>query len=118
MRFVQEIRWVKISNNASDFSIQIKEKSIFRITVGKKDICLTRYGDELFAFKNLCPHQLQPLNDGYCTDDKKIVCKWHRFAFDLHNGKGCNLALETYPLKTEENRIYIGFEETCFKFFG
>lgn len=117
MRFVQDIRWVKISNKADVFSTSIKEKSIFRLTVGKKDICLTRYGNELFAFKNQCPHQNMPLNDGYCTDDKKIVCKWHRFSFDLHNGKGCDLSIDTYPLKTEGNTIYIGFEETHFKFF-
>lgn len=117
MRFVEEIRWVRISKDAQTYLKNMKEHAIHRISVGKKDLCLSRYGEKVYAFENRCPHQLVPLTNASCTEDRKVVCPWHRFAFDLESGKGAGLYLEVFPTKNEDNHLYIGFKQTRFKLF-
>lgn len=117
MPFKEVTRWVKISSQAEAFKARIPEKKTYRLTVGKKDICLTRYDRQVYAFENRCPHQLVPLQGATCTDDKFVVCPWHRFAFSLENGKGAGLYMEVFPVKEENGALYIGFKSTVFSLF-
>lgn len=118
MPFVEVIRWVKISSNAEEFRNRIPLQKIYRMSVGKTDLCLTRYDTQIYAFENKCPHQVMELSKGTCTDDKKIVCPWHRFAFSLEDGKGAGLYLPVFPVKEENNQVFIGFKKVTFKLFG
>ena len=106
-----------ISNKADAFCERIPEQKIYRISVGKKDICLTRYDKQVYAFENRCPHQLVHLHNGSCTEDKMVVCPWHRFAFSLESGRGAGLYMEVFPVKEENGALYIGFKKTVFSFF-
>ena len=117
MRFEEAIRWVKISNDEQSFLNRVPEQKIYRMTIGKQDVCFTKYGDELFAFENKCPHQFVALTNASCTPDKMVVCPWHRFAFSLENGRGGGLYLPIFPIKRENNSVYIGFKKMVFKLF-
>lgn len=117
MPFKEVTRWVKITGQAESFKERIGQQKIMRISVGKRDICLTRYEQKVYAFENRCPHQLVALQNGTCTDDKFVVCPWHRFAFDLETGKGAGLYLEIFPMKEENGALYIGFKSTVFSLF-
>jgi len=117
MPFKEVTRWVKISGQSEVFKQRIPNQKIMRLTVGKRDICLTRYDEKVYAFENRCPHQLVHLHNGTCTDDKMVVCPWHRFAFSLEHGRGAGLYMEVYPIKEEEGVLYIGFKSTVFSFF-
>ena len=118
MPFVEVIRWLKITNDAEECKKRIPQQKMYNISVGKNDICLTRYDEKIYAFENRCPHQLMELTKGACTDDKKVVCPWHRFAFDLEDGKGGGLYLPVFPIKEENNILFIGFKKMTFKFFN
>lgn len=119
MAFVEVIRWVKISPNALEFKKKIPQQKMHRMSVGKFDICLTRYDETVYAFENRCPHQLMELSKGICSEDKKVICPWHRFAFSLEDGKGGGgLYMEIFPIKEEENQLFIGFKKMTFKLFG
>lgn len=109
---------MRIAADAAAFTARIPEQKIYRFSVGKKDLCLTRYGEKVYAFENRCPHQHVALANGVCTDDKMVICPWHRFAFSLEDGKGCGLYMEIFPVKEEENELFIGFKQTVFKLFG
>lgn len=117
MPFKEVTRWVKISGQAEAFRERIGHQKIMRISVGKKDICLTRYDKDVYAFENRCPHQLVHLHQGACTDDRMVVCPWHRFAFSLESGKGAGLYMEVFPIKEENGALYIGFKSTVFSLF-
>jgi nitrite reductase/ring-hydroxylating ferredoxin subunit len=118
MPFKEVTRWVRISSNAGEFKKKIPLQKIQRISVGKYDMCLTRYPDNtVYAFENRCPHQFMEMSKSVCADDKKVICPWHRYAFDLENGKGAGLYLEVFPIKEEENKLYVGFKKTVFSFF-
>ena len=71
-----------------------------------------------YACQNLCPHKLEMvLSRGMVGDDKgipKVACPIHKKTFSLEDGKNLNGQLDaiaTYPVKIEENFVYIGFSE-------
>jgi len=71
-----------------------------------------------YACQNLCPHKMEMvLSRGMLGDDNsipKIACPMHKKTFSLESGENLNGNLEainTYPVKIENNFVYIGFSE-------
>lgn len=71
-----------------------------------------------YACQNLCPHKLEMvLSRGMLGDENglaKVACPMHKKTFSLENGKNLNGDLKpitTYPVKIEDNFVYIGFSE-------
>ncbi len=71
-----------------------------------------------YACQNLCPHKLEMvLSRGMLGDDQdvpKIACPMHKKTFSLESGENLNGdldAIATYPVKIENNFVYIGFSE-------
>lgn len=73
-----------------------------------------------FAVNDKCPHNGASLGNGYCTAEGSVVCPVHRYHFDLKTGRaksGLGDYVQTYPLETRNDGIYIGFEETVWNLF-
>ena len=74
--------------------------------------------NEWYATQNDCPHKQQmALSRGMIGtqgDEPKISCPFHKRSFSLLDGHCMNseenYQLRTYPVKVENNRVYIGFE--------
>jgi len=71
-----------------------------------------------YASQNLSPEkQEMVLSRGMLGDDKgipKIACPLHKKTFSLGTGENLNGnldAIATYPVKIEDNFVYIGFSE-------
>ena len=71
-----------------------------------------------YACQNLCPHKIEMvLSRGMIGDHKgtpKVACPLHKKTFSLENGENLNGeedAIATYPVKIEEENVYIGFSE-------
>jgi len=71
-----------------------------------------------YACQNLCPHKLEMvLSRGMIGDSNgipKVACPMHKKVFSLESGENLNGDLEaiaTYPVKIENNVVYIGFSE-------
>lgn len=71
-----------------------------------------------YACQNLCPHKLEMvLSRGMIGDQggiPKVACPMHKKTFSLETGENLNGNLEaiaTYPVKVEDNIVYIGFSE-------
>lgn len=71
-----------------------------------------------YACQNVCPHKIEMvLSRGMTGDEKgtpKVACPLHKKTFSLENGENLNGDLEaiaTYPVKIENNFVYIGFFE-------
>lgn len=74
--------------------------------------------DKWYACQNLCPHKMEMvLSRGMLGDDKsipKVACPMHKKTFSLESGENLNgnlTAIATYPVKIEDNFVYIGFSE-------
>ncbi|MBL4560258.1 MAG: nitrite reductase (NAD(P)H) small subunit [Bacteroidales bacterium] len=71
-----------------------------------------------YACQNLCPHTLEMiLSRGMIGDDEgipKVASPMYKKTFSLETGENLNGDLEaiaTYPIKIENNFVYIGFSE-------
>jgi nitrite reductase [NAD(P)H], small subunit len=76
----------------------------------------TRRG-EWYATQNMCPHRMQmALSRGLIgtqNDEPKVACPFHKKTFSLMNGKclnGDECEIKTYPVKVENDKVYIGVE--------
>lgn len=85
-----------------------------------KQIAIFNYKrkDTWYACQNACPHKLEMvLSRGMLGDDQgipKIACPMHKKTFSLENGENLNGDLDpiaTYPVKIENDFVYIGFSE-------
>ncbi len=71
-----------------------------------------------YATQNNCPHKMQmALSRGIVGDSKgepKVACPFHKKTFSLETG--CNLngedyRIETYPVRVENDFVYIAVDE-------
>lgn len=75
-----------------------------------KQIAIFKLEDGYYAIDNRCSHEEAHLSEGE-IENGKIECPLHGAVFDIKTGK--NLALpavlpvKTYPVKVENDRIYI-----------
>ncbi len=77
----------------------------------------TREG-KWYACQNLCPHKMEMvLSRGMIGDENmeaKVACPLHKNNFSLKTGKHLNGnldAIATYPVKIENDFVYVGFSE-------
>ncbi|MEP3210604.1 MAG: nitrite reductase small subunit NirD [Maribacter sp.] len=71
-----------------------------------------------YACQNLCPHKMEMvLSRGMIGDENlepKVACPLHKNNFSLKTGQHLNgdlKAIATYPVKTLDGFVYIGFSE-------
>ena len=91
------------------------EKNGLLVRSNGHEIALFRVGQELFAVDRACPHRGGPLHLGDIEDlgdeggfKRKIcvVCPWHKWTFDLHNGSNVvpnveSMTVKVYPVRLE-----------------
>jgi NAD(P)H-dependent nitrite reductase small subunit len=63
------------------------------VDAGRRTIAVFRFGDEVFAINNACPHKGASLCEGEIVVEGRMVrCPWHHWNWQLEDGK-----LETDP---------------------
>lgn len=72
---------------------------------------------EWYATQNMCPHRQQmALSRGMIgtqNNEPKVACPFHKKTFSLATGKclsGDECEIKTYPVKIENDWVYIGVE--------
>jgi nitrite reductase (NADH) small subunit len=108
----EKIKWVKTihiedvpENGGNCVKIGDEQVAIFNFTNRK----------EWYATSNLCPHKMQMILSRGLIGDKagepKVSCPYHKKSFSLKDG-ACltdeEYSIKTYPIKIEEDSIYIG----------
>ena len=97
--------WVEVANANS-----IEMEDLIRFDHEDKTFCIYRLEDGYYATDGMCTHEAVHLEDGLVMDDE-IECPMHQGAFNIKSGKAISPPacddLKTYPVKVEENKIYI-----------
>ncbi|WP_299839419.1 thiamine pyrophosphate-binding protein [uncultured Tenacibaculum sp.] len=105
----KNIVWYKILGNKNE----LPEGRVKTVTANHKGICLTHYKGKFSALDNRCPHQGGPLGEG-SIENGMLRCPWHGWDFDPCTGNspgGHDDGIETFPIKEEDNAIFVGLEE-------
>lgn len=81
-----------------------------KVTLGNKDICVARIGDEVFAVADMCTHAEASLSEGEISNHK-IECWLHGAEFDLRTGEALTPpaveALETFEVRRDGDTVTI-----------
>ena len=103
----KEIIWHQVLANKNE----LDENRVMTVIAGHKDICLTNWKGKLTAMDNKCPHQGGPLGEG-SIENGLLRCPWHGWDFCPHGGNSDDFddGLETYPVKVEDNVVFVGLE--------
>jgi nitrite reductase (NADH) small subunit len=74
--------------------------------------------NEWYATQNLCPHKMQMILSCGMIGDKsgepKVACPFHKKNFSLKTGEcisGEEYKINVYPVKIENDFVYIGLED-------
>ena len=115
MFFKKKTKWLKLFESIQDANAQVALGKVNTLVINNKKICVAHTTEGFFAMQDKCPHNGASLGTGFCTEEGSVVCPVHRYSFNLKTGRatsGGGDAARTYPMKTREDGIYIGFEET------
>jgi nitrite reductase/ring-hydroxylating ferredoxin subunit len=94
--------------NAGD----LHEDDLLAVTTPHGEVCLLRYGGEIYAVSNCCTHSEFPISDGILGRDGSLECVWHGARFDCRTGavrKGpAEDPLPVYEVKVEGGKVLVG----------
>jgi nitrite reductase/ring-hydroxylating ferredoxin subunit len=102
--------WYKIAESIAE--LNFGNNNLVDVEVNNKSLCIAKYKEELFACTRKCPHASGIMSQGFVDGVGNIVCPTHKYKFALKNGfnvTGEGYFLKTYPIKTDEHGIFIGF---------
>ena len=81
-----------------------------KISLGEKDVCVARIGEEVFAVADTCTHSDASLSEGDVSN-YKIECWLHGAEFDLRTGEAVTppavQALETFEVRRDGDTVTI-----------
>ena len=105
------MEWVRIFATVGDMEKALAiDKPRLLIVQGKR-ICLVMRQEGLLAVEDKCPHNGESLSKGAVNYKGEVVCPWHGQRFDLKTGREAaesSRDLITYPVRTEQEGVYIG----------
>ena len=88
----------------------IEVEDIIRFDHNDKTFCVYKLEDGFYATDGICTHEAVHLEDGLVMDNE-IECPMHQGVFDIKTGEAISPPacddLKTYPVKVENNNIYI-----------
>lgn len=107
--------WIKIAQNIND--LIFAENNIAETQIEQKKICIAKTESGLKACSAKCPHAGGDMAQGKLDKKGNIICPVHGCIFNMNNGRdtaGEGYFLKTYPVKEEEEGVFVGIEEDVF----
>lgn len=80
------------------------------VRADSKEVCIVRKGNQLFAFKNECPHMNEKLHQGITNHLNEIICPLHNYRFHMKTGEETNQrckSLTTYELVHTPEGVFL-----------
>lgn len=81
------------------------------VEAGNKRLCMVRSEEGFFAMDENCPHQGLPMSRGGICEGGKIICPFHRYAWDLKTGRetrGQEPNINLYPVEARKDGLFVG----------
>ena len=113
MHFEKRVQWIRVYLTEEAAQRKIPLNSSQTVTAGGWSFCMARTEEGIFALGPRCPHQGFKWGGASCQDGI-IVCPLHRFGFNLKNGKGQGMHVETFPVEVRKDGVFVGVERRVF----
>ena len=89
---------------------QLQDGKPLKVSLGAKDVCVARIGEEVFAVADMCTHSEASLSEGDISN-YKIECWLHGAEFDLRSGEALTPPavekLETFEIHRDGDTVTI-----------
>ena len=89
---------------------QLQDGKPLKVSLGAKDVCVARIGEEVFAVADMCTHSEASLSEGDISN-YKIECWLHGAEFDLRTGEALTPPavekLETFEVHRDGDTVTI-----------
>ena len=79
--------WIEIKDIKVSANEDTDKPFLSQVLVAGRKLCLLKFRQKWYAMNAKCPHANGPMAAGFVNAEGKIVCPWHRFAFDLKTGQ-------------------------------
>lgn len=107
------MEWIPLPHSL----IPEKNGQLRKVKVAGKKICLIHEQGSLHATSARCPHAGADLSGGWC-ENGRLICPYHRRAFDLRSGRGDpgqGDYVTVYPLEKRGDAWFIGIRLGWFR---
>ena len=111
----KKYRWIKIAGNIDQ--LVFAENNIVEVEIEEKKICIAKTAEGLKSFSSKCPHAGGVMAQGKLDKKGNIICPVHGYIFNINNGRdtsGEGYFLRIYPLKENEEGVFVGIEQAVF----
>ena len=108
---MSSMEWKLITD--APLTLDWPQNNMMEMEVDGKQFTLAKFQDAYFAFASKCPHASGRMAAGYINPLGQVVCPFHRYCFDMKNGRntsGEGYFLKTYPIEIKEGALFIGFK--------
>jgi 3-phenylpropionate/trans-cinnamate dioxygenase ferredoxin subunit len=89
---------------------QLQDGKPLKVSLGARDVCVARIGEEVFAVADMCTHSEASLSEGDISN-YKIECWLHGAEFDLRTGEALTPPavekLETFEVRRDGDTVTI-----------
>jgi NAD(P)H-dependent nitrite reductase small subunit len=94
----------------------LKEKIGKRVFVDDEEIAIFKVASEVFAFRNICPHQKTHLMHEGFIEEGKLYCPVHGWKFDLQTGNISQnrKGLDSFEVKVIDDNVFVKVEKKEF----
>ena len=108
----KKLTWHKIAEHENELTFN--SGNLLQIEIAGKQVCVSKYKEQIVAFAAKCPHAGGSLVNGFLDALGNIVCPLHRYKFSIENGRntsGEGYFLKRFPLEINTEGIFISLEE-------
>ncbi len=88
---------------------ELSQRGALTVQAGKHTLALFKYGEQVYAVDNRCPHMGFPLDKG-TVKDGILTCHWHHARFDLASGGTFDQWADdvpSFPVEIRDNEIWV-----------
>lgn len=107
----KKYEWFKIAESVKE--INFSNEHLAEVDVNGKKICIGNQGGNLFACAAACPHAGGVLANGYIDALNNIVCRVHKYRFNVktgHNSSNEGFFLRTFQVEERLDGVYVRLE--------
>jgi len=98
------MKWYKLSGLPSRAQWTDTFSQMYTISILDEKIGVLIRHQQVYAFREACPHAGKSLLNGRCTENNEIECPFHSFKFSLVDGH-CSNSNEGYRLRLLNTRL-------------
>ena len=105
----KQLKWYPLFDHISELEqlLELSDSKVYRNMFG--EILFVKDQGNYYAFKNKCPHQNKSLENCKVLEGQ-VICPWHQYQYSCETGRGHGLYIDKYPLKFENDAVFIGKE--------